>query len=37
MDCAAIGLGQKQAASLFERLADIDRLGSLRELPLVVA
>jgi 2-methylcitrate dehydratase PrpD len=36
MDCAAIGLGQKQAASLFERLAGLDRLGSLRELPLVV-
>jgi hypothetical protein len=36
MDCAAIGLGQEQASSLFERLAGLDRLGSLRELPLVV-
>jgi hypothetical protein len=35
MDCAGTALSDAQAALLFERLAALDRLDSLRELPLV--
>ena len=37
LDCAGRGLAPAQAATLFERLAALDRLESLRELPLVSA
>jgi len=37
MDCAAKGLPAAQAASLFDGLAGIERLASLRALPLVAA
>jgi len=35
LDCASVGLSKKQAASLFDSLASLDRLSSLRELPIV--
>ena len=37
LDCAGRGLPPGQAERLFERLAALDRLETLRELPLVAA
>jgi hypothetical protein len=35
LDCASVGLSKTQAASLFASLASLERLPSLRELPVV--
>jgi 2-methylcitrate dehydratase PrpD len=37
MDCAGTGMPDAQAALLFERLATLDRLDNLRDLPLIAA
>jgi Uncharacterized protein involved in propionate catabolism len=36
MDCAGTGMPKAQAALLFERLGDLDRLATLRELPIAL-
>jgi len=35
LDCASVGLSKKQAVSLFDLLSSLERLSSLRELPVV--
>jgi 2-methylcitrate dehydratase PrpD len=35
LDCASVGLSKKQAVSLFDLLSSLERLSSLRELPVI--